>query len=46
LEQMGDIESARGNLAEARVAYNTALAAAPDRATKKRIRQRVKAVNR
>ena len=42
LEQMGDLESAAGHATEARVAYAKAVAAASDRATKRRISGKLK----
>ena len=41
LEQIGDIESARGHTVEARAAYTQALAAATERASKKRISKKL-----
>ena len=45
LEQMGDLESARGHATEARAAYTQAQAAASDRADKKRIAGKLKMLN-
>jgi tetratricopeptide (TPR) repeat protein len=44
LEQIGDVESARGHAPEARAAYTAALAAATDRSAKKRIAVKLKGV--
>jgi tetratricopeptide (TPR) repeat protein len=46
LEQTGDLESSRGNIAQAREAFAAAIAAAPDRATKKEIEKKMKALVR
>lgn len=42
LEQIGDIEAARGHQEEARAAYTSALAATSDRAVKKRINEKLR----
>jgi tetratricopeptide (TPR) repeat protein len=42
LEQIGDLESSRGRMAEANQAYTSALAASADRASKKRLQAKLK----
>jgi len=41
-EQIGDLEKARGNIAQARKAYETALRHTQDRATTKRLRGKLR----
>ena len=44
LERLGDLETARQHAAEARMAYESALELGPDRATRKRIGQKLKSL--
>ncbi|HEY1756515.1 MAG TPA: tetratricopeptide repeat protein [Bryobacteraceae bacterium] len=44
LEQIGDVEAARGRAAEARSAYQSALGLSPESAAKKRLNQKLKAL--
>jgi len=44
LEQIGDIEAARGHVAEAKAAYESASGVAPDTTTRKRIEKKLKSL--